>query len=83
MFGQIIVRLTDENLERKLQIETKGVPRMSHRSHARAPAETPIERIFEKVMRRKMTSQERIYFHLQRKIKPPMRVNTNRQTRAA
>jgi hypothetical protein len=56
---------------------------MSHRSHARAPAETPIERIFEKVMRRKMTSQERIYFHLTRRIKPPMRVNTNRQTRAA
>jgi hypothetical protein len=56
---------------------------MSHRSRPRAPAETPIERIFEKVMRRKMTSQERIYFHLTRKIKPPMRVNTNRQTRAA
>jgi hypothetical protein len=56
---------------------------MSHRSHARTPAETPIERIFEKVMRRKMTSQERVYFHLTHKIKPPMRVNTNRQTRAA
>jgi len=56
---------------------------MPHRIRARATAETPIERIFEKVMRRKMTSQERIYFHLTRKIRPPMRVNTNRQTRAA
>jgi hypothetical protein len=56
---------------------------MSHRSHTRAPAETPIERIFQKVMRRKMTSQERIYFHLKRKIKPPMRVSTMKQTRAA
>jgi len=56
---------------------------MSHRSRARAPAKTPIERIFEKVMHRKMTSQERIYFHLERKIKSPMRVTTNRQTRAA
>ena len=56
---------------------------MSHRSRPRALAETPIERIFEKVMRRKMTLQERIYFHLSRKLKPPMRVNTNRQTRAA
>jgi hypothetical protein len=56
---------------------------MSHRIRVRAPAETPIERIFEKVMRRKMTSEERIYFHLERKIKPPLRVSTNRQTRAA
>ena len=56
---------------------------MSHRIRARAPTETPIERIFEKVMRRKMTSEERIYFHLERKIKPPLRVSTNRQTRAA
>jgi hypothetical protein len=56
---------------------------MSHRSRARAPAETPIERIFEKVMGRKMTSQERVYFHLKRKIKPPLRVTTHKQTRAA
>lgn len=56
---------------------------MFHRIRARATAETPIERIFEKVMRRKMTSQERIYFHLKRKIKPPMRVTTNKQSRAA
>jgi hypothetical protein len=56
---------------------------MPHRSRARAPSETPIERIFEKVMHRKMTSQERIYFHLKRKIKPPLRVSTNKQSRAA
>ena len=56
---------------------------MSHRSRARALVETPMERIFEKVMRRKMTSQERIYFHLKRKIKPPLRVSANKQTRAA
>lgn len=36
--------------------------------------ETPIERIFEKIMHRKMTSFERICFHLKRKIKsPPLR----------
>ncbi len=56
---------------------------MPHRSRARAPAETPIEHIFEKVMHRKMTSQERVYFHLKRKIKPLTRVTTNKQTRAA
>jgi hypothetical protein len=56
---------------------------MSHRSRARVLAETPIERIFEKVMHRKMTSQERIYFHLKHKVKPPMRVSTHKQTRAA
>jgi hypothetical protein len=46
---------------------------MSHFNRARAPARTPIERIFEKVMHRKMTSQERIYFHLKREVKPPPR----------
>jgi len=58
---------------------------MSHRSRARAPAKTPIERIFEKVMQRRMTSQERIYFHLKRQIKPPPRVSAtkSKQTRAA
>jgi hypothetical protein len=58
---------------------------MSHRSHARAraPAETPIERIFEKVMRRKMTSQERLYFHLKRQIKAPPRASASKQSRAA
>ena len=66
---------------------------MSHLIRARAPAktvlertfETPIERIFEKVMRRKMTSQERIYFHLQREVKQPPRAKSNKHkhTRAA
>jgi hypothetical protein len=56
---------------------------MSHRIRARAPTETPIERIFEKVMGRKMTSQEKIYFHLKRRIKPPPRANANKQSRAA
>lgn len=56
---------------------------MSHRIPARAPAKTPIEQIFEKVMGRKMTSRERLYFHLKRKIKPPARVSANRQYRAA
>jgi hypothetical protein len=56
---------------------------MSHRIPAWGPAKTPIERIFEKVMRRKMTTQERIYFHLKRKIKAPPRLSANRQFRAA
>jgi len=56
---------------------------MSHRIRASAPTETPIERIFEKVMHRKMTSQERIYFHLKPRFKPPPRVNANGQSRAA
>lgn len=56
---------------------------MSHRIPARPPAKTPIERIFEKVMRRKMTTQERICFHLTRRIRPPLRVNTNKQRAAA
>ena len=56
---------------------------MSHRIRGRASAETPIERIFEKVMRRKMTSQERIYFHLTRKIKPPPGASPNNHSRAA
>jgi hypothetical protein len=56
---------------------------MSHLIRARAPAETPIERIFKKVMRRKMTSQERVYFHLKRQIKAPPGAKANRQSRAA
>ena len=56
---------------------------MSRRNRSRGPTETPIERIFEKVMRRKMTSQERIYFHLKRRIKPPPRLNPNKQSCAA
>jgi hypothetical protein len=58
---------------------------MSHLIRARAPAKTPIERIFEKVMHRKMTSQERLYFHLKRQVKPPPRAKSNKhkQPRAA
>lgn len=40
------------------------------------PEETPIERIFRKVMGRKMTSFEKICFHLKRRIKPPPRDGT-------
>ena len=56
---------------------------MSHQIRDRAPMETPIERIFEKVMHRKMTAQEKIYFHLKRRIKPPSPVSVSRQSRAA
>ena len=55
---------------------------MSHRIREEVPAKTPIERIFERVMRRKMTSQERVYLHLGPKIKP-LRVSASKQTRAA
>jgi hypothetical protein len=37
---------------------------MSQRIPPRAGAETPIERIFEKVMHRKMTAEERAALHL-------------------
>ena len=56
---------------------------MSHRIRARARAKTPIERIFEKVMGREMTSQERVYLHLDRKVKLPARASASRQFRAA
>ena len=52
---------------------------MSHFVRARAQSKTPIERIFEKVMHRKMTSQERIYFHLKHQVKPPPRVKASKQ----
>jgi hypothetical protein len=58
---------------------------MSHRLRANVPKETPIERIFKKVMGRKMSSQERIDFHLKRGIKPPpgMKSKPSSQFRAA
>jgi hypothetical protein len=58
---------------------------MSHLIRDRAPSWTPIERIFKKVMHRKMTSQERMYFHLKREVKPPPRAKSSKhkQTRAA
>jgi hypothetical protein len=55
---------------------------MSHRIREEIPAKTPIERIFERVMHREMTSQERLYFQLGPKIKP-LRVSPSKQTRAA
>ena len=56
---------------------------MSHRTPVRAATKTPIERIFEKVMRREMTSQERIYLHLARQIKAPRRAKARGHSRAA
>jgi hypothetical protein len=51
---------------------------MSQLIRTRGQAKAPIERIFEKVMHRKMTSQERVYFHLKRQIKPPPKVKASR-----
>jgi hypothetical protein len=56
---------------------------MSHRIRARVPEKTPIERIFEKVMRRSMTSQERVYLHLQPKRLKALRLSASKQSRAA
>jgi hypothetical protein len=58
---------------------------MSHLIRTGVSSKTPIERIFEKVMHRKMTSQERIYFHLEREVKPPSRARSgkHKQPRAA
>ena len=60
----------------------KEVP-MSRRVRSQMQAQTPIERIFEKVMHRKMTSQERIYFHLEKKSRPSRRAIARKQPRAA
>ncbi len=46
---------------------------MPHQRDASLLKETPIEGIFKKVMHRKMTTYERICFHLKRRIKPPRR----------
>lgn len=37
---------------------------MSYRIRVPESSETPIERIFQKVMRRKMTAEEKSWFHL-------------------
>jgi len=42
------------------------------------PIETPMERIFRKVMGRKMTTREKILFHLDGSQKPLRRNNSNR-----
>jgi GntR family transcriptional regulator of vanillate catabolism len=41
---------------------------MSHRMRSRKSAQTPIEAIFERVMRRRMTPKERVYFQLRAPI---------------
>ena len=46
------------------EIRRKEVPPMSYRTPSREGPETPIERIFQKVMHRKMTREERAQFHL-------------------
>jgi hypothetical protein len=56
---------------------------MSHLARAQSPAKTPIERIFEKVVHRKMTSQERIYFHLGPHAKAPPKAGGHKHTQAA
>jgi hypothetical protein len=56
---------------------------MSHRTQASSPTQSPIERIFEEVMHRNMTSQEKIYFHLKPKFKPLPTIRTKRRARAA
>jgi hypothetical protein len=37
---------------------------MSYRIRVPESSETPIERIFQRVMRRKMTPEEKLWFHL-------------------
>ena len=56
---------------------------MSDQVRIHAERETPIERIFERVTGRKMTTQEKICFHLKRRIKPPPRANSNGHSHAA
>lgn len=50
---------------------------MAHERNLYSLKETPIERIFQKVVGRKMTSFEKICFHLKRRIKPPPRDGTS------
>lgn len=57
--------------------ESLGRYPMSQRRDSHLLNVTPIERIFQKVMGRKMTAFERICFHLKRRIKPPPRDGTS------
>jgi hypothetical protein len=43
---------------------------MNHQPQHHLPKETPLERIFRKVIGRKMTEPERISFHLKAAVKP-------------
>jgi len=56
---------------------------MSPRVRSQKKSRTPIELIFERVMGRKMTVQEKVYLHVARKIRPPTSVKINRAVRAA
>ena len=44
--------------------------KMPHQLHDHLPKETPLERIFRKVIGRKMTGPERISFHIKTGVKP-------------
>jgi hypothetical protein len=46
---------------------------MHHQQHYDVPKETPLERIFRKIIGRKMTEPERISFHLKAAFKPVKR----------
>jgi hypothetical protein len=46
---------------------------MRHPSYDCVPKETPLERIFRKLIGRKMTEPERISFHLKSAVKPMRR----------
>jgi hypothetical protein len=50
---------------------------MDHNQPVHALKETPIERIFRKIMGRKMTQEERLCFHLKArtKVKPVRKVS--------
>jgi len=43
---------------------------MHSQPHDHLPKETPLERIFRKVIGRKMTELERVSFHLKAAVKP-------------
>ena len=46
---------------------------MHHQQQNDVPKETPLERIFRKIIGRKMTEPERISFHLKAAVKPAKR----------
>lgn len=56
---------------------------MSSRTPSHLSENTPIERIFKRVMGREMTAQERVYLHLNPKPEPSTRSGPQRHSRAA
>jgi len=56
---------------------------MSLENGTRTGKTTPMERIFERVVGRKMTSFERICFHLKTQIKPPPKMHRSDQASRA